>query len=106
MATGARLIQILLPVYDNNGTPFGPDPYAITRRELTDTFRGLTAHLRAPARGVWKTNEGEEARDDIVIFEVMAEELDQGWWTAYRKKLEQRFQQDVVVIRATAVEIL
>ena len=52
------------------------------------------------------TDDGEVARDDVVILEVMAPELDRGWWSAYRRRLEGRFRQDAVVIRATRVELL
>ena len=55
---------------------------------------------RAPARGVWKDDTGGTARDDIVIFEVMTEDLDRPWWTNFRKELEKRFRQENVVIRA------
>jgi hypothetical protein len=100
------LIQILLPVYDNDGQPFGAEPFAETRQELTDRFGGLTAYLRAPAKGVWKTDEGEESRDDIVIFEVMSDEIAPDWWRNYRRRLEARFRQDAIVIRAMNVAML
>lgn len=97
---------MLLPLYDNAGNKFGEAPFDRTRAELTERFGGLTAHLRAPARGLWKTPDGEVARDDIVIFEVMADALDPEWWRAYRERLEARFRQDTIVIRAAAVTIL
>jgi hypothetical protein len=37
------LVQILLPVYDNDGRPFPASSYADVRRELTERFGGLTA---------------------------------------------------------------
>ena len=43
---------------------------------------------------------GETQRDDIVIFEVMTDTLDRGWWTAFRKHLEERFRQDTLIVRA------
>jgi len=46
------------------------------RKELTERFGGLTVYRRAPAEGVWKLTENHTSRDDIVIFEVMANELD------------------------------
>ena len=36
----------------------------------------------------------------------LAEAIDRDWWTAYRNGLEQRFRQDEVLVRATAVERL
>ena len=100
------LVQILLPIFSNEGVRFGAELFDTTRAELTEQFRGITAHMRAPAHGVWKTPDGEESRDDIVIFEVMAERLDREWWQDYRGRVEARFRQDTVVIRAMAVTIL
>ena len=100
------LVQLLVPLYDNSGTAFPRDLFAHTRGELIDKFGGLTAYTRAPARGVWKADDGEVARDDIAIFEVMAEALDRAWWSEYRATLEQRFRQDEMVIRAMEVEQL
>jgi hypothetical protein len=101
--TTRQLIQILLPVYDNEGKRFDPSLFATTREELTDRFGGLTAYMRAPARGVWKTDDGEETTDDIVIFEVMSDDLDAGWWRAFRGSLEARFRQELIIVRALTV---
>jgi hypothetical protein len=101
-----HLVQILLPQYDNRGEPFPQHLFASIRQELVDRFGGLTAYIRAPARGVWRADDGTVARDDIVIFDVMAEGLDRGWWKAFRARLETTFRQDEVIIRATAVEKL
>ena len=100
-----HLIQILLPLYDKEGEPFGADHYRRTRDELSDRFGGLTAFSRAPAEGVWD-DDGERHRDDIVVYEVMAEELDAVWWREYRKRLETEFRQDSIVVRAQAIRLL
>jgi len=80
------LIQILLPLYDNSGVHFGEDAFARTRTELLHHFGGVTAHQRAPARGLWKTGDGDVARDDVAVFEVMSTDLDRAWWDAYRPR--------------------
>jgi hypothetical protein len=100
-----HLVQILLPLYDNAGTPLPRALYGEVRRELTDRFGGLTAFTRAPAEGLWQDGDGT-ARDDIVIFEVMTDALDEGWWRAYRTRLEARFRQDVIVIRAQETRLI
>ena len=102
----SHLVQILLPQYDNEGEPFGQDFFAATRRELIERFGGLTAHIRAPARGLWKTDDGAVARDDIIIFEVMTDALEPRWWGEYKHTLEVRFRQDAIVVRAMPVEML
>lgn len=100
------LVQILLPLFDNDGHPFEAADYIRLRSELADHFGGVTAYTRAPARGVWKDEAGETNRDDIVIFEVMTGELDREWWTAFRRQLEVRFRQDTVIVRALTSTLL
>ncbi|HSH37678.1 MAG TPA: hypothetical protein VK993_02735, partial [Chthoniobacterales bacterium] len=83
-----HLVQILLPVYDNQQNPQPHDEFRRVRRELTERFGGLTVYTRAPAEGMWKSNDNHTTRDDIVIFEVMASQLDTAWWRYYRHELE------------------
>jgi hypothetical protein len=101
-----HVVEIFLPLRDNEGTPFPRASLDRVRHELTERFGGVTAHLRAPAAGAWKDDDGEVSRDDVVIVEVVADDLDRGWWTEYRRELEARFRQDEVLIRATACERL
>jgi hypothetical protein len=98
-------IEIFLPLYDNEGRAFARGEFDRVRRELTDRFGGVTAFTRAPAEGVWKEG-GEETRDQIVIFEVMAERLDREWWGTFRAELERRFRQEELLIRASEIERL
>jgi hypothetical protein len=100
-----HLIQILLPLQDNEGAPFNPDLYREVREELSSRYGGLTAFTRAPAEGYWE-DDGKTTRDEIVVFEVTAEELATSWWRDYRRKLERVFRQDVIVIRAQEIQLL
>jgi hypothetical protein len=99
------VVQILLPVYDNEGQRFPSDPYNEVRTELTEKFGGLTAYTRAPAEGLWESGTTIK-RDDIVVVEVMIDPLDRAWWRAYRVDLERLFRQDQIVVRAQAYELL
>ncbi|HEX2206113.1 MAG TPA: hypothetical protein VHG93_00405 [Longimicrobium sp.] len=101
-----HVIEILLPLRDNEGTPFPRAALDRVRHELTERFGGVTAHLRAPAAGAWKDDEGGVARDDVVIVEVMAHDVDRAWWSGYRRELESRFRQEEILIRATLCERL
>lgn len=101
-----HLIQILLPLYDNEGRRFSRARYDAVRAELTTRFGGLTAHSRAPAEGVWAEEGEPPSRDDIVIFEVMADRLDRAWWREYRQTLEREFRQDEIIIRSQEIELL
>lgn len=101
-----HLVQLLIPEFDNEGHPLDPAPFAETRRELMERFGGLTAYTRAPAQGVWRSDDGRVARDEVVIVEVMVEALEPEWWQAYRRTLEARFRQEAVVIRAIGIQVL
>ena len=101
-----HLVQILLPLYDNHGDPLPHGEFQRVGAELTERFGGLTAFTRAPAEGVWKDEAARTTRDEIVVFEIMAEKLDRRWWRAYRRELERRFRQEVIVIRAQQIEQL
>ena len=94
------LVEILLPLYDNGGRPFGPGEFDRVSEELAGRFGGVTTFRRAPGEGVWREG-GEESRDRVVVFEVMAEGLDRAWWREYREELERRFRQEKIVARAT-----
>jgi|SRR5687768_3531198 len=100
------LVQLLVPMYDNEGHHFEPVDYVQLRSELADRFGGVTAYTRAPARGVWKDEMGGTTRDDIVIFEVMTDDLDRVWWSSFRKELERRFRQESVIVRALTSTLL
>lgn len=100
------VIALFLPLKRNDGSDQPRALFGDVRRELVERFGGLTAYARAPAEGLWQREPGEVDRDAIVIFEVMAEALDRGWWSEYRARLEQAFGQEALVIRASAVERL
>jgi len=100
------LIQILLPLNDNAGRPHKRHLFQNVAAELTDKFGGLTAYTRVPAEGLWKDDDSGTDRDEIVIYEVMTEELTEGWWRKYRRSLEKRFRQERVILRSQEVRLL
>lgn len=97
-------IDILLPQSDGTGRRFPQVACDRIREVLTERFGGVTAFLRAPALGEWRNHSGAVERDEIVIFEVMAETLDREWWASYRHELELAFRQQEIVVRAVLVE--
>jgi hypothetical protein len=101
-----RLVQLLLPLYDNDGRPLEAEGYRTTRDELTARFGGLTAHTRTPAEGVWRKDDRRTVADQIIVYEVMVERFDPAWWAQYRRTLEQRFRQQVLVVRALPIEMV
>lgn len=100
------LIQILLPLYDNRNRAIAPRHYDRARQELTGKFGGLTTYMRNPAEGLWQKNNRRIRHDDIVVFEVMTAHLNRSWWRKYRRELQKRFRQEVIVIRSVKTELL
>lgn len=101
-----HLVHILLPLNDNKGKKLPKKLFRAVADELTEKFGGLTAHTRAPAEGLWKEDSSEAEKDEIVIYEVMAEDLNEAWWGKYRKRLETRFKQEKVIVRAQEIKVL
>jgi hypothetical protein len=102
----SHLVQLLVPLRDNAGAPFPPSHHAALRAELIDRFGGLTSYARAPAQGTWQEHADAPQHDDLVVYEVMVDVLDAPWWSALRTRLEQRFAQEELVIRAIRVSRL
>jgi hypothetical protein len=101
------LVQILLPWQANGDQALQQQRFARERDELVQQFGGVTTYSRAPAKGLWRDDEsGGVVPDDIVVLEVMTPTLDRSWWAHHRAELEQRFEQEEIVVRAHAVEQL
>ena len=101
----SHLVQILLPLEDNEGDRFPDTLFLQIQKKLTERFGGLTAYSRAPGKGIW-SQDGLKVRDDIVVVEVMTETLDTGWWRAFRRELEEAMGQDRLVIRVQELKIV
>jgi hypothetical protein len=100
-----HLVQLLLPLYNNSGIQFEQKLYTDVRNELVDRFGGITAYTRAPVHGLWQESE-QLVRDDLIIYEIMVEKLEEEWWRGYREILENRFQQQSLVVRALQILLL
>jgi len=101
-----NLIQILLPLYDNDGKLFPKVEYERVRDELTERFGGITTYVRSPAEGLWKGSRTTAVHDDIAIYEVMTEHLDPKWWQDYREELSQRYRQEMLIVRVSEIRLL
>ena len=93
-----HLVQLLLPLAADQ------TEVAQIRAELSERFGGLTVYGRSPAEGFWRDDENRTVRDDIVVVEVMTAIWDPVWWRSYRARLERRFGEEEVVIRAVPIE--
>jgi hypothetical protein len=102
------LIQLFLPTRFPTpaGTQDGIAALAQTRRELADTFEGLTAYIQSPAKGVWTAPDGHTEQDDVVLVEVVTDIFDRRWWRAYAATLSERFRQETIHVRAMSIHTL
>jgi len=96
------LVQLLLPATAGNAAATS---LAETRRELMEKFKGVTAYVRSPARGLWTAPDGHTEADDVVMVEVVTETFDRAWWRGYAATLARRFAQDEIHVRALAIEL-
>ena len=101
-----HLVQLFLPRTDNTGAPLPKALFGRVRSELVERFGGLTAYLRAPAKGVWRDDDEEVVDDDLLVYEVVVEQLDRGWWKQYLGGLESEFRQQRLHVRALAMDLL
>ncbi|MBK5356058.1 hypothetical protein JFU37_26660 [Pseudomonas sp. TH41] len=101
-----HLIEIFLPLNTNDGTPQPVELFRRVREQLADQFGGVTAFTRNPAKGISLLEDNEKSEDDIIVYEVMVEAVDRLWWQSYKRDLEERFQQEDILIRATAVSLI
>jgi hypothetical protein len=100
------LIQILLPLYDNDGKPFPQKEYKQVRDELAEIFGDITTYVRSPAKGIWKESSTLTVYDDIVNYEVMTEFLDRECWLNYREELAVRIRQEVLIMRVSEMQLI
>lgn len=100
-----HLVTILLPLERNDGAPQPRALFEQLRDELVERFGGATLFSRAPAEGLWDDG-GAVEREAVVLIEVVAERLERAWWAALRKRLEESFGQDEIMVRASAIERL
>lgn len=101
-----KLIQLYLPKNQPDGTPFKNKLFQKVKAELTERFGGLTMYTRAPAKGLWKEDNKHTTTDDIIIYEIMAPDLEVEFWKAYKDKLLKRFKQEELLIRCSAISVI
>ena len=101
-----QLIQIFLPVIEKENKEFSINYYADIRKELTEKFGGITTYTRSPATGLWKEEENKTVKDNIITYEIMAPDLDNGWWQDYKHKLEKQFKQAEIIIRTWKIDVI
>ena len=99
-----HLVQIFLPTHINDQQ----SALAIDRevKLLADEFGGATAFVNSPASGMWTDDDRHHQKDVVILIEIMAPIWDAVWWSAHKRDLELIFDQEKILIRRTACEIL
>lgn len=100
------LVQLLLPLYDNNGTLFPKKYYEAVKAKLIEDFGGVTAYSQAPASGLWQEQNESIVKDKIIVYEVMVGRIDRSYWKKFKGHLQEQFQQQELIIRQTAIGLL
>lgn len=101
-----RMIQIYLPLYDPDGKAFPQRYYEKIKEELNEKFGGLTMYTRSPAEGLWKEDQQKTVKDDLLILEVIASELEQDFWRQYKHNLKKIFKQEELLINCASIVII
>lgn len=100
------LTQILLPLYDNEGSELPKGNFEVVRKQLIERFGGLTAYTRIPADGFWQKDDERTVRDDLIVYEIMSDHSEVNWWKQYRTTLEKSFLQETIIIRQHEIHLL
>jgi hypothetical protein len=98
-------VEILLPLFDNDGNIIDKSKLFETRRELVAEFKGCT-FLGAPTQGMWIDNEERKYFDTNCGLYVEAPNREESidFFRVYKETLKQRFNQLEVLITYYPVE--
>jgi hypothetical protein len=99
------LVQILLPLKDNQGKAFPDSLFSGIQKVVTERYGGFTAYNRSPAQGVWACD-GRRSRDEILVLEVMTGKLEVAWWKDFRRRLEKTMRQEEIVVRIQSIKVV
>lgn len=101
-----RLIQLLLPRYDNKNREFPQRLYNAVNKKLIKEFGGVTAYTQSPAIGLWRSKNDDLEKDTVIVYEVMTSKIDRSFWKKYKFKLAQKFGQEAITIRQIEMGLL
>jgi hypothetical protein len=100
-----HLIQIFLPLFDNQGNQFSADKFSEVRQSMVTRYGGVTIYKQA-ASGLWENESGHIDKDTLIVMEVIIKKLHKRWWKHLRQSLEKDFQQNRILIRALPCSVL
>ncbi|MHA4896281.1 inorganic diphosphatase [Pedobacter sp. PWIIR3] len=97
------LIQLQVPVYDVEGKRFPKRHFTQLHQQLTDKFGGLTVYSRSIANGFGNQDEGPTVKEKILVYEVMAENVELDFWKKLKASLMKKFEQDDLMMSSVKV---
>ncbi len=101
-----QLFQIFLPVYNTQKQIFPSHFYTSLATNLTEKFGGLTSYSRSTAEGLWKEENNNTVKDDIIIYEIMVESVEVEWWRNLKKRLIIQFEQEEIIVRYYPINLI
>jgi len=101
-----KLIQIFLPVRDEDGKDFSKRLWKNLNDKLTKTFGGLTIYSRAPATGLWNDGEGNRVKDEMIVYEVLTDIIDESYWKSLKDELQRKLRQEEILILVSDINRL
>ena len=99
-----KLVQLFIPLYDNDGEPFNDDHFVKLKDELNLNFGGVTIYR--PATGFWNRSERPAQKDEILIYEVMVKHIESTYWKGLKERLMAQLRQETMVFRYSDIELL
>ncbi len=97
------LVQLFIPLYDNEGKRFPKRLYNKLNSDLKERFGGLTVYSRSPAKGFWKEEGDATKQDELLVYEVLTSLLISDYWKPLKAKLEKQFNQEEIQILMSKV---
>lgn len=101
-----KLVQLFIPLYDTSGNRFPVKYYDDLQKQLTEKFGGLTIYKRGPTTGLWKEDRKNMVKDELIIFEVMTEEVNNAYWQKFKQSLTKQFLQKELLIRSSIIDLI
>ncbi|MFI5452940.1 inorganic diphosphatase [Pedobacter sp. UC225_61] len=102
----SKRIELFIPVYSKKGKSFPKKYYSSLHQKLTDKFGGLTMYSRVPVTGFWKENSSATLKEDIIVYEVLASEIDEKFWDKLKKWALKTFNQDEIMIHVSSISTI
>lgn len=97
------MIRLFLPIYDKDGMKFPDHYYTTLHKKLSKKFGGLTVYTRSIAKGFWKAKAKVTIKENVLIHEVMAANVDKLFWQKIKSSMMKKFAQRDLLITSSKI---